>query len=138
MLLLGKQTMLFKIYPGEPVPKKLPKEFQGTFLGGYFDRSFFLVFLFFLISYLFLIYSFSQVKPRNIIGLEKIPGRFARLIMDSPAYTKQSVENKVVVQESRQADGETENKKNISSGELKKKTARVGGGNAVDIIGIIG
>jgi hypothetical protein len=97
-----------------------------------------------------LIYSFSQVKPRNIIGLEKIPGRFARLIMDSPAYTKQSVENKVVVQESRQADGETENKKNISSGELKKKTARVGGGNAVDsrsveeivrssgIIGIIG
>ena len=47
MLLIGKNTLLFKMYQAEPIPRRLPKEFRGNLLGGYFDLSFFIILLFF-------------------------------------------------------------------------------------------
>jgi hypothetical protein len=155
MLLLGKETILFKVYPGEPIPEKLPKEFQGALFGGYFETSFFLIFLFFLIGYIFLVYSFNQVRPTANINFEKIPERFARLIMDVPypikkkdeGSLKQSAENK---EQQKNTTEENKNKNITKKNVSKKNTARIGGGNTEDnrdaseivrsagIIGVIG
>ncbi len=157
MLLIGKSTILFKMYPAEPIPKELPKEFKGSFFGGYFDVSFFLIFLVFLTSYLLLIHSFNKVKPNTDINFEKIPERFARLIMNNPVPVKQ-VEEKAIEQKVEEKIQEpekkkiatTENHQAPSKNEAKKPTIRPGGGNieenkktaeivrSAGIVGIIG
>lgn len=154
MLTIGKNTILFKMYSSEPVPKSLPKEFKGSLFGGYFDVSFFFIFLVLMTGYIFLIYSFSNVKPRKDVSFERIPERFARLIMDNPIPVKK--EEKIIEQkiEERVNSG----KKTVVGGEqqgegkvvdTRKNTIRSGGGSdekrgasevvrSSGIIGIIG
>ena len=84
ILHVGKETILFKIYPSEPIPKELPKEFRGGFLSSEFDYSFFTILCVFILGYILLVTSFSHVKVTEQIRFEQIPERFARLIMNAP------------------------------------------------------
>ncbi|MCX6111805.1 MAG: AgmX/PglI C-terminal domain-containing protein [Proteobacteria bacterium] len=156
MLLIGNNTILFKLYSAEPIPKRLPKEFRGNFFGGYFDISFFVILLFIIAGYVVLINSFSKVKPRTDINFEKIPERFARLIMDNPVPVKK--EEKIVEQKveerAKELEKKAENKKNntekteANKNEIKRNTIKPGGNNeekkiaevvrSSGIIGVIG
>ncbi|HOW16513.1 MAG TPA: AgmX/PglI C-terminal domain-containing protein [bacterium] len=86
ILFLEDKTILFKVYPSERTMKTLPREFRAGIITSDFDISFFSILSFLLIAYLFTVYSFSNVKYQNNneINFEKIPERFARLIMDKP------------------------------------------------------
>ena len=152
MLLIGKNTLLFKMYQAEPIPRRLPKEFRGSLLGGYFDLSFFVILVSFVAGYGLLINSFSKVKVNTNINFEKIPDKFARLIMDNPIPVKKDetlIDSKT---ETRQPDVKNDSNKISSSkneensGPDKKSTQRPGGGSdearkASDVVrssGIIG
>ena len=115
MLLIGNNTLLFKMYQAEPIPRRLPKEFRGNLLGGYFDLSFFIILLFFVAGYGGLIHSFSKVKIKTDTNFEKIPEKFARLIMDNRVPPKKE---DIVV------DTKTETKDHNMKNENKKSTAK--------------
>ncbi len=90
ILFLEDHTLLFKIYPFEPTPKDLPKEFRGGLFNSDFDFTFFTIMLLFFAIYIGLVYSFSNVKqPDDDFDLEKIPERFARMIIDKPEAKKE-------------------------------------------------
>lgn len=148
MLIIGKNTILFKVYSAEPVPKRLPKEFRGSLFGGYFDLSFFVIFLFFITGYLILIHSFNQVKPKADTNFEKIPENFARLIMDNPIPPKNE-ETPIDQKTFKDIDKNKEGKKTIDKtdenrGEVRKNIIKPGGNEekkASDVVrssGIIG
>jgi hypothetical protein len=86
ILFLEDKTILFKVYPSERTMKTLPREFRAGIITSDFDISFFSILSFLIIAYVFAVYSFSNVKYQNNneINFEKIPERFARLIMDKP------------------------------------------------------
>lgn len=89
MIFFDKHTLLFKIYPFEQTPKELPKEFRGGIFTSDFDITFFSILVLFLLVYILVVHSFSSVEYVNgDINFEKIPERFARLIMDRPDHFK--------------------------------------------------
>jgi len=101
MMMLRKNTILFKVYLSEPVPKELPPEFRGSLLTRNLDVPFATILSLFFIGYLVLTYSFSKVKYVEDIEFEHIPEKFARLIMDNPNLVKKEKpkETKIVKKE---------------------------------------
>lgn len=92
ILFFDKHTLLFKIYPFEPTPKKLSKKYRGGIFTSDFDFTFFTILSILLVAYVVLVYSFNSVVPKNgDADFEKIPERFARLIMDRPDLPKEQV-----------------------------------------------
>ncbi|MFH1222850.1 MAG: AgmX/PglI C-terminal domain-containing protein [Pseudomonadota bacterium] len=124
MLNLKQNTILFKIYPSEVIPKKLPSEFKGGFFGGDFDLSFGIILTTLLISYAVLAYSFSRVEYVEKIEFEKIPEKFARLIMDMPAIPKEEKKQKVASIEDKKK--EEEKNKNEKKPDKKKVVGALG------------
>ncbi len=130
ILHIGKETILFKIYPSEPIPKELPKEFRGGFLNSEFDFSFFTILGVFILSYILLVYSFSQVKVVEKVRFEHIPERFARLIMDTPDPFKKTKPQKTELRETKSTKEKSEFKqkqstqKQIGTGNIKDKKGR--------------
>ena len=98
MITLNKNTILFKIYFSEQVPKELPPEFKGSFFGGDVDVPFVTILSIFMVIYFALTYAFSTVKYVDKIEFEKIPEKFARLIMDNPrSFKKEKTKSTKVV-----------------------------------------
>lgn len=124
ILHVGKETILFKIYPSEPVPSELPKEFRGGFLSSEFDYSFFTILGIFILSYILLVHSFSQVKVVEQVRFEQIPERFARLIMDTTDPFKKNKTKKTDLKELAKTQERTEMKQKEPPAE--KKTAGTG------------
>jgi len=161
ILLIGKETVLFKVYPSRSVPNKLPREFRGKFFGKDFDYTFYGILTVFILSYILLVYSFSKVQMKEDIRFEHIPDRFARLIMDTPDSLKSSKEKlkelakkeEKIAFKQRQTKGSRKGvarAKGKGGKNLPVPTARPGGGNeqkpknaseivrSSGIIGIIG
>ncbi|HOW16500.1 MAG TPA: hypothetical protein PK443_02180, partial [bacterium] len=89
ILLFDRHTLLLKIYPSEKTPRKLPREYRGGIFTSDFDFTFFTILIGFLFAYVLIVNSFSNVKYTNgNVSFEKIPERFARLIMDKPDQFK--------------------------------------------------
>lgn len=164
IFIVGNETILFKIYPSEPIPEKLPKEFSGGFFSSEFDFAFFSILAAFVFIYIVLVVSFSHVKVREQMRFEQIPERFARLIMNSPDPFKNGKQKKPEIKELTKKEEKIEPKEKPAIAEKKKAngnskeknngkvaaiaTVRPGGGNpqkntseivrSSGIIGIIG
>ncbi|MEI6092805.1 MAG: AgmX/PglI C-terminal domain-containing protein [bacterium] len=126
LLTIGKNAILFKLYSSEAIPKSLPKEFRGDLFGGYFDLSFFLIFMTLATGYIVLISSFGNVKPSKDLNFDRIPEKFARLIMDNPLPVKK--EEPIVEQKIEQKEEKPEkddNEKKIDSKATQKTEGKV-------------
>ncbi|MBN1113722.1 MAG: AgmX/PglI C-terminal domain-containing protein [Oligoflexia bacterium] len=85
---IGRNTLLFKVYPSESVPLMLPKEFRGS-IAEKVDLSFLFIAVVLFIAYFMLISAFQKVIPREKVHFDEVPERFARLILDKPIVIKQ-------------------------------------------------
>lgn len=165
-VILGANTILFRMNPSTPVPTEVPKEFKTNIFTD-LDFSFLLISSMLFLAYIIMVSSFLRYKPTQVVKFEDVPDRFARLIMDKPVLVKEEkpkplpmVENKTLREEKEKpktevkVDKVSENVKQ-SSGDSKLKrnvsgTKREGGGGPVNknevaelvrtagIIGIIG
>ena len=164
IFIVEKETILFKIYPSEPIPEKLPKEFNGGLLSSEFDFAFFSILTAFVLTYILLVISFSNVKVQEQMRFEQIPERFARLIMNSPDPFKNISQKKTEVKDVVKKEEKIEPKQKTANVDKKRAnnntrerandkvsaivSARPGGGNnkkntseivrSAGIIGIIG
>lgn len=123
IFIIGNETILFKIYPSEPIPEKLPKEFSGGFFSSEFDFAFFSILTVFVLIYLSLVVSFSQVKVKEQLRFEQIPERFARLIMNSPDPFKNASRKKTEVKELTKKEERVEPKQKVVSVDKNKNTS---------------
>jgi len=156
ILFFNNHTLLFKVYPFEPTPKSLPKEFRGGIFTSDFDFTFFTIFLVFFAVYIGLAYSFNNFKPKiGEFDFQKIPERFARLVMDKPAVKVNKEKEQLLPPKGLEQNDkklEVDNKKNKAirnKGVTIAAKAKVGGGveakkssseivRSAGIIGIIG
>ncbi len=159
MLFFDNHTLLFKVYPFEPTPKSLPREFRGGLFTSDFDFTFFTIFSVFLAVYIGLAYSFGNFKPKNDeFDFQKIPERFARLVMDKPVLKEIKEEQKLPLpastvmekDEKKVAKDDSKNKAIRNKGVTIASKGRISGGGvkakkssseivrSAGIIGIIG
>jgi len=126
IFIVGKETILFKIYPSEPVPEELPKEFRGGFFSSEFDFAFFSILAVFITIYISLVVSFSYVKVKEQLRFEQIPERFARLIMNSHDPFKNGNHKKPEPKDVVKKEDKVEPKQKIASDDRKRN----GNGNS--------
>ena len=113
-------TILIKMYPGEAVPKTLPKEFRGSIFNE-LDMPFLFILGIFFIAYIALVSSFSKVKPREEIRFDQVPERFARLILDKPIVIKKKKIINIKKTEPKKVKGATKTGKKVRT---KTKTIK--------------
>ena len=120
IFIVGNETILFKIYPSEPIPEKLPKEFSNKYFSSEFDFAFFSILTVFVLMYIMLVVSFSHVKVKDQMRFEQIPERFARLIMNTRDPFKNTNIKKPEAKEPVKKEEKVEPKEKIANVEKNK------------------
>jgi len=139
IFIVGNETILFKIYPSEQTPEKLPQEFRGGFFNSEFDFAFFSILIVFVLTYILLVVSFSNVKVQEQLRFEQIPERFARLIMNSKDPFKNGNHKKQEVKDVVKKEEKIEPKqKTANTDKVKNKTSsRAKANNKVSAIATV-